>query len=85
LISPLNRLAGNFFFVRVCFVIFTASIGGLPGNEQFLVTSVRLQFSDAQRVSPAQAAEFLKQNLGIDLTSGHERYDAKQNVLEYAW
>jgi hypothetical protein len=52
-------------------------------QEQFSVTSVRLEFSDSERVTPAQAADLLKQNLGVDVTSGRERYDAKQNSLEY--
>jgi hypothetical protein len=52
-------------------------------QEQFRVTSARLEFSDSVRVTPAQAAEFLKQNLGVDVTTGRERYDANQNILEY--
>jgi hypothetical protein len=52
-------------------------------QEQFLVTSVRLEFSDSERVTPAQAAEFLKQNLRVDVTTARERYDAKENFLEY--
>ena len=57
--------------------------GGSTTEQEFLVTSVRLEFSDSQRVTPAQAAEFLKQNLGLDVSTGRERYDAKQNFLEY--
>jgi hypothetical protein len=52
-------------------------------QERFLVTIVRLEFSDSGRVTPARAAEFLKQNLGVDVTSGREQYDGKQNTLEY--
>ena len=52
-------------------------------QEQFLVTSVHLEFSDSERVTPAGAAQFLKQNLGVDVTTCWERYDAKQNFLEY--
>ncbi len=51
--------------------------------EQALITSVTVQFGESQRISPGQAAEFLKQNLGLDVITGHERYDAKQNFLEY--
>jgi hypothetical protein len=51
--------------------------------ERCLVTVVRLEFSDSERVTPARAVEFLKQNLGVDVTAGRERYDAKQNSLEY--
>ena len=56
---------------------------GSTTQERFLVTSVLLGFSDSQRITPAQAVEFLKQNLGVDVATGRERYDAKENSLEY--
>lgn len=79
---PLYELRG---WRGLSFLLFdtTPVKGDSVTPEQALITSVTVQFGESQRISPAQAAEFLKQNLGIDVITGHEQYDAKQNFLEY--
>ena len=52
-------------------------------QNQFVVVSIQLHFGESRRVDAAQAAEFLKGNLGIDVANGNERYDPKQNTLEF--
>lgn len=79
---PLYELRGWRGLSRLLFDT-TPTKAAAAAPLEFLVTSVRLEFSDAQRVSPAQAQEFLKRNLGIDVATGEKRYDPKQNLLEY--
>lgn len=61
----------------------TPAKGDSVRPEQALITSVTVEFSESQCVGPVQAADFLRQNLGVDVITGRERYDTKQNFLEY--